>query len=297
MDRIASRNENKITTTNPSINMKIDSHHHFWKYDPITYSWMNYKMDILKVDYQPVDLKKEIAEVGIDGVVSVQADQSLRETDDLLEYAKVNDFILAVVGWLPLANDNVRDLMDKYADNSLLKGIRHVVQDEPDDDFILGEQFNRGVSLLKEYNWIYDILIYERQLSPSIQFVDCHPEQIFVLDHIAKPRIGDSMIEPWKTQMFEMAKRENVSCKLSGIATEANWSEWKKEDLIPYMDVALEAFGPDRMMFGSDWPVARLAVEYGPWVEICREFISTLSGDEQKLIEGNVASKVYGLSK
>ena len=276
--------------------MKIDSHHHFWKYDPITYSWMNDKMDILKVDYQPVDLKKEIAEVGIDGVVSVQADQSLRETDDLLEYAKVNDFILAVVGWLPLANDNVRDLMDKYADNSLLKGIRHVVQDEPDDDFILGEQFNRGVSLLKEYNWIYDILIYERQLSPSIQFVDCHPEQIFVLDHIAKPRIGDSMIEPWKTQMFEMAKRENVSCKLSGIATEANWSEWKKEDLIPYMDVALEAFGPDRMMFGSDWPVARLAVEYGPWVEICREFISTLSGDEQKLIEGNVASKVYGLN-
>ena len=296
MDRIASRNENKITTTNPSINMKIDSHHHFWKYDPITYSWMNDKMDILKVDYQPVDLKKEIAEVGIDGVVSVQADQSLRETDDLLEYAKVNDFILAVVGWLPLANDNVRDLMDKYADNSLLKGIRHVVQDEPDDDFILGEQFNRGVSLLKEYNWVYDILIYERQLSPSIQFVDCHPEQIFVLDHIAKPRIGDSMIEPWKTQMFEMAKRENVSCKLSGIATEANWSEWKKEDLIPYMDVALEAFGPDRMMFGSDWPVARLAVEYVPWVEICREFISTLSGDEQNLIEGDVASKVYGLN-
>ena len=295
MDRFACRNEKKITTTNPSINMKIDSHHHFWKYDPITYSWMNDKMDILKVDYQPVDLKKEIAEVGIDGVVSVQADQSLRETDDLLEYAKVNDFIIAVVGWLPLANDNVRDLMDKYADNSLLKGIRHVVQDEPDDDFILGEQFNRGVSLLKEYNWVYDILIYERQLSPSIQFVDCHPEQIFVLDHIAKPRIGDSMIEPWKTQMFEMAKRENVSCKLSGIATEANWSEWKKEDLIPYMDVALEAFGPDRMMFGSDWPVARLAVEYGPWVEICREFISTLSGDEQNLIEGNVASKVYGL--
>ena len=296
MDRFACRNEKKITTTNPSINMKIDSHHHFWKYDPITYSWMNDKMDILKVDYQPVDLKKEIAEVGIDGVVSVQADQSLRETDDLLEYAKVNDFILAVVGWLPLANDNVRDLMDKYADNSLLKGIRHVVQDEPDDDFILGEQFNRGVSLLKEYNWVYDILIYERQLSPSIQFVDCHPEQIFVLDHIAKPRIGDSMIEPWKTQMFEMAKRENVSCKLSGIATEANWSEWKKEDLIPYMDVALEAFGPDRMMFGSDWPVARLAVEYGPWVEICREFISTLSGDEQNLIEGDVASKVYGLN-
>ena len=276
--------------------MKIDSHHHFWKYDPVTYSWMNEKMDILKVDYQPADLKKEIAEVAIDGVVSVQADQSLRETDDLLEHAKVNDFILAVVGWLPLADENVRDLMDKYADNSLLKGIRHVVQDEPDDNFILGDQFNRGVSLLKEYNWVYDILIYERQLGPSIQFVDRHPEQVFVLDHIAKPRIGDSFVEPWKTQMYEMAKRENVFCKLSGITTEANWSEWKKEELIPYMEVALDAFGPSRMMFGSDWPVARLAIEYGPWVEICREFISTLSGDEQNLIEGNVAWKVYGLN-
>ena len=288
-------NEKQIQTTKDK--MKIDSHHHFWKYDPHTYSWMNEKMDILKVDYQPADLKKEIENSGIDGVISVQADQSLRETDDLLEHAKVNDFIQGVVGWLPLAEQNVRNLMDKYADNSLLKGIRHVVQDEPDDDFILGEQFNRGVSLLKEYNWVYDILIYERQLGPSIQFVDRHPEQVFVLDHIAKPRIGDSLIEPWKTQMFEIAKRENVSCKLSGITTEANWSEWKKEDLFPYMDIALEAFGPNRMMFGSDWPVARLAVEYGPWVEICREFIARLTGDEQSLIEGNVASKVYGLNK
>ena len=258
---------------------------------------MNDKMDILKVDYQPEDLIKEISAVGIDGVVSVQADQSLRETDDLLEYAKVNDFILGVVGWLPLADENVRDLMDKYSDNSLLKGIRHVVQDEPDDDFILGEHFNRGISLLKEYNWVYDILIYERQLGSSIQFVDRHPEQIFVLDHIAKPRIGDSFVEPWKTQMYEMAKRENVFCKLSGITTEANWSEWKKEELIPYMEVALDAFGPSRMMFGSDWPVARLAIEYGPWVEICREFIATLSDHERVLIEGNVATQVYGLNK
>ena len=210
--------------------MKIDSHHHFWKYDPVTYSWMNEKMDILKVDYQPVDLKKEIAEAGIDGVVSVQADQSLRETDDLLEHAKVNDFILAVVGWVPLADENVRDLMDKYADNSLLKGIRHVVQDEPDDNFILGDQFNRGVSLLKEYNWVYDILIYERQLGPSIQFVDRHPEQVFVLDHIAKPRIGDSLIEPWKTQMYEMAKRENVFCKLSELQPKRIGVNGKRRD-------------------------------------------------------------------
>ena len=152
--------------------MKIDSHHHFWKYDPHTYSWMDEKMEVLKIDYQPADLKKEIAEAGIDGVVSVQADQSLRETDDLLEHARTNDFILGVVGWFPLADNKVRDLFDKYSNNELLKGVRHVVQDEPDDNFILDDQFNRGVSLLKDYNWVYDILIYERQLGPSIQFVD-----------------------------------------------------------------------------------------------------------------------------
>ena len=277
--------------------MKIDSHHHFWKYDPHTYSWMNEKMEVLKVDYQPIDLRKEIEEAGIDGVVSVQADQSLRETDDLLEHAKTNDFILGVVGWFPLADSNVKDLFDKYSNNQLLKGIRHVIQDEPDDNFILGEQFNRGVSLIKDYNWVYDILIYERQLGPSIQFVDRHPEQIFVLDHIAKPRIGDSAMEPWKAQMYEISKRENVSCKLSGIATEAKWNEWKKEDLIPYMEIALDAFGPSRVMFGSDWPVAKLAVEYGPWVEICRDFISNLSDNEKSLIEGRVALEVYGLNK
>ena len=277
--------------------MKIDSHHHFWKYDPHTYSWMNEKMEVLKVDYQPIDLRKEIEEAGIDGVVSVQADQSLRETDDLLEHAKTNDFILGVVGWFPLADSNVKDLFDKYSNNQLLKGIRHVIQDEPDDNFILDDQFNRGVSLIKDYNWVYDILIYERQLGPSIQFVDRHPEQIFVLDHIAKPRIGESVIEPWKAQMYEMSKRENVSCKLSGIATEAKWNEWKKEDLIPYMEIALDAFGPGRVMFGSDWPVAKLAVEYGPWVEICRDFISSLSDNEKSLIEGRVALEIYGLNK
>ena len=277
--------------------MKIDSHHHFWKYDPHTYSWMNEKMEVLKIDYQPADLKKEIAKAGIDGVVSVQADQSLRETDDLLEHARTNDFILGVVGWFPLADTNVRDLFDKYSNNQLLKGVRHVVQDEPDDNFILDDQFNRGVSLLKDYNWVYDILIYERQLGPSIQFVDRHPEQIFVLDHFAKPRIGDSAMEPWKAQMYEISKRENVSCKLSGIATEAKWNEWKKEDLIPYMEIALDAFGPSRVMFGSDWPVAKLAVEYGPWVEICRDFISNLSDNEKSLIEGRVALEVYGLNK
>ena len=275
--------------------MKIDSHHHFWKYDPVRYSWMNESMEVLKKDYQPDDLLLETERKGIDGVVSVQADQSMLETDELLGHAARHDFIKGVVGWFPLVDPSVEDLLTKYAENPWLKGVRHVVQDEPDDRFILGEAFNEGIRKLRQFDLVYDVLIYERQLAPSIEFVDLHPDQVFVLDHVAKPRIGDGMMEPWKAQMFEMARRENVSCKLSGMATEANWEEWTMDDLRPFMEVALDAFGPRRLMFGSDWPVARLAVEYGPWVDLCREFISSLSENEIEAIEGGNASRVYGL--
>ena len=275
--------------------MKIDSHHHFWKYDPVTYSWMNDSMGILKRDYQPEDLKEVIDSAKIDGVISVQADQSMRETEDLLKHASECSFIRGVVGWFPLAEPELDRLLESYATNPLLKGVRHVVQDEADDQFILGDAFNKGIRRLKAYELVYDILIYERQLGPSIEFVDRHPDQVFVLDHVAKPRIGDQIMEPWRAQMFELAKRENVYCKLSGMATEANWQNWTKDDLWPYAEVAMEAFGPTRMMFGSDWPVARLAVEYGDWVGLCREFISTLSDSEQAMIEGEVAIRAYDL--
>lgn len=275
--------------------MKIDSHHHFWKYDPVTYSWMNDSMGILKRDYQPEDLKEVIDSAKIDGVISVQADQSMRETEDLLKHASECSFIRGVVGWFPLVEPELDGLLESYATNPLLKGVRHVVQDEADDQFILGDAFNKGIRRLKAYELVYDILIYERQLGPSIEFVDRHPDQVFVLDHVAKPRIGDQIMEPWRAQMFELAKRENVYCKLSGMATEANWQNWTKDDLWPYAEVAMEAFGPTRMMFGSDWPVARLAVEYGDWVGLCREFISTLSDSEQAMIEGEVAIRAYDL--
>ena len=275
--------------------MKIDSHHHFWNYDPVEYSWMNEDMDVLKRDFGPSDLKKEINEAEIDGVVSVQASQSLGETDALLEHALAEEFVRGVVGWFPLAEDNVAEIIDPYADNALLKGVRHVVQDEPDDRFILGEAFNRGVSCLEEFGLVYDILIYERQLAPSIEFVDRHPDLVFVLDHVAKPRIGDNVMEPWAALMKQMAERPNVSCKLSGMATEGNWENWTEEQLVSYMEVALDAFGPNRMMFGSDWPVALLAIDYQRWVGIVRQFISTLSEDEQAAVEGGTACRVYGL--
>ena len=275
--------------------MKIDSHHHFWQYDPVEYSWMNEQMGILKQNYGPDDLLKQIQGVGIDGVVSVQASQSLRETDALLSHAEEFDFIMGVVGWFPLADFNVGSILEQYTSNRWLKGVRHVVQDEPNDRFIMRSDFNRGVSLLKELNLVYDILIYERQLSASIEFVDQHPDIIFVLDHVAKPRIKDAIFEPWSEQMKDFSKRENVFCKLSGIATEANWQSWTVDELLPYMETALECFGAGRMMFGSDWPVARLAVEYESWVKIFRDFISTLSPDEQCKIEGKNAVEVYKL--
>lgn len=275
--------------------MKIDAHHHFWKYDPVRYSWMNESMEILKKDYQPADLQVEIEKAEIEGVVSVQADQSMLETDELLDHAAQRDFIKGVVGWFPLADPAVEEVLAEYADNPWLKGVRHVVQDEPDDRFILGEAFNEGIRKLEQFDLIYDILIYERQLGSSIEFVDLHPNLPFVLDHVAKPRIGDGLMEPWKEQMFEMSRRENVTCKLSGMATEAKWAEWTSDQLRPYMEVALDAFGPDRLMFGSDWPVARLAVDYMPWVNLCREFISSLSTDEREAIEGGNAIRVYQL--
>ena len=279
----------------PGSFMKIDSHHHFWKYDPVEYSWMNEDMGILKSDHLPTDLKKEIDAAGIDGVVSIQASQSMKETDDLLRYAAEEDFVKGVVGWFPLADDRVGESLAKYAENPWLKGVRHVVQDEPDNRFILGRDFNRGITLLKEFNLVYDILIYERQLAPSIEFVDRHPELVFVLDHVAKPRIRDGAMEPWADLMRQMAERPNVSCKLSGMATEADLANWTESQLIPYLDVALEAFGPDRLMFGSDWPVARLAVEYGPWVKLMTTYLSKLSLSEQAAIWGENAIQAYKL--
>ena len=275
--------------------MKIDSHHHFWKYDPIEYSWMNEDMGVLKRDYGPNELKKEIDEAGIDGVVSVQANQTLAETDALLDYAAKEDFIKGVVGWFPLAEENAAEVIAPYVDNRLLKGVRHVVQDEPDDRFILGEDFNRGVSRLEEFGLVYDILIYERQLAPSIEFVDRHPNLVFVLDHVAKPRIRDNAMKPWADLMRQMAERPNVYCKLSGMATEADWENWTEEQLVRYVEVAFETFGSQRLMFGSDWPVALLAVEYQRWVAIVDDFISTLSADEQAAIWGETAARAYKL--
>ena len=275
--------------------MVIDAHHHFWNYTPKEYGWISDEMKVLRRDFTPDDLRREIAAAGVDGVVSVQARQTVEETHWLLELAGANDFIRGVVGWAPLVSPDVGRDLERFAANPKLKAVRHVLQDEPDDGYALRDDFNRGIAELKRFNLRYDILIFERQLPPAIKLVDRHPEQVFVLDHVAKPRIKAGEIDAWRNGMKELAKRGNVFCKVSGMATEADWRQWTPAQLRPYFDVALDAFGPRRLMFGSDWPVCLVACDYGRWVKTVRDFAAGLSPAEQARLFGGTATEAYGL--
>ncbi len=275
--------------------MRIDTHQHFIDYDPEEYPWMDESMEILKSQYFPVHLEQELENTGIEGTVPVQARQMLKETSWLLDLAGRFEFIKGVVGWVALRSDTLQEDLNRFAWNSYLKGVRHVVHDEPDDDFILQDDFNRGISRLKHYGLVYDILIFERHLSQTIEFVDKHPNQVFVVDHIAKPKIAENEMDPWEKNFAELAEREHVYCKLSGLVSEADAEDWSVDQLTPYFEHALEAFGPDRLMFGSDWPVCRLRCEYREWYETVEKWLGELSDDEQEQIWGELAVEVYNL--
>ena len=274
--------------------MKIDAHHHFWCYNTRDYGWISDEMAVLRRDFLPADLKSELERAGIDRVVSVQARQCIEETEWLLKLAEENDFIAGVVGWLPIASPDFPALLEQYAANKKLRAIRHVVQDEPDDRFILGEAFNRGISRLLSAHLAYDILIFERHLPYAIEFVKRHSEeQVFVLDHIAKPKIAAGEMQPWADNLRKLAAFPNVFCKLSGLVTEADIHNWTPDQLRPYVETVLDAFGPDRVMFGSDWPVCTCATTYSSWRGLVGEFISRLSEQEQAQIMGGTALKAY----
>jgi L-fuconolactonase len=273
----------------------IDAHHHLWKYSPDDYPWISDGMEEIRRDFLIGDLKQALHEAGIDGAVTVQARQTLAETNWLLDLASTNDVIRGVVGWVPLVDLTVRHDLERLAAQEKFKAVRHVVHDEPDDFYILREDFNRGIALLREFNLRYDILIFERHLFQTIEFVDRHPGQIFVVDHIAKPRIKNGDMEPWRKSLMELARRNNVYCKLSGVVTEANWSSWSENGLQPYVEVVLEAFGPKRIMFGSDWPVLLVASPYKRWADAVRRMIGSLSSDEQQWIMGKTATEAYQL--
>jgi L-fucono-1,5-lactonase len=274
---------------------KIDAHHHLWRYDAAEYGWIGPEMKALARDFLPQDLELELISSGIAGTVVVQARQSLEETRWLLSIADKSQMIRGVVGWADLCSVVFATQLQELSAAKKLKGLRHVVQDEPDDNFLNGPEFSRGIALLAGTGMVYDILIYERQLATAIEFVDRHPNQKFVLDHIAKPQIRTKMIEPWRTQIQELAQRESVFCKLSGMVTEASWTSWTIDDLRPYFDVVLDAFGPSRLMAGSDWPVCLLASTYQRWLQTLEQLTAQLSESERESIFGGVAAQVYRL--
>jgi L-fuconolactonase len=274
---------------------KIDAHHHLWKYDAPQYPWISENMGLLRRDFLVPDLMDVLQESGIEGVVTVQARQALAETRWLLELAHRHDFVRVVVGWVALTDPKVDRDLEHFSTHAKLKSVRHVLHDEPDDLYILREDFNRGIKLLKDFGLRYDLLIFERHLPQTIQFVDRHPNQIFILDHLAKPQIREGVISPWRENILELARRENVFCKLSGLVTEARWQSWTEADLEPYLQIALAAFGSERIMFGSDWPVMLLASSYERWVDIVQRGILRLSEYEQDRILGETATEVYRL--
>ncbi len=274
---------------------RIDAHHHLWRYSPEEYGWIDEEMAALRRDFLPQDLLREIAAAGIDGTVAVQARQTMDETRWLLQMADECDAIRGVVGWAPIAGEDFPGVMEEFEHRPKLKGLRHVIQGEKDENYILREDFNSGIRTLLGSGLVYDILIYERHLPQTIDFVDEHPEQVFVLDHVAKPLIREGVLEPWASRMRELGRRENVWCKLSGMVTEADWSKWTPETLRPYLDVAVEAFGAERLMAGSDWPVCLVASGYGQWFEVLRKYFAGFSEAEQAAVFGGTATAVYGL--
>jgi len=274
---------------------KIDAHHHLWRYSPEEYGWIDDEMAALRKNFLPQDLTRELAAAEIDGTIAVQARQTMDETRWLLQMADECEAIRGVVGWAPIAGENFPGVMEEFEHRPKLKGLRHVIQSEKDENYILREDFNSGIRTMLGSGLVYEILIYERHLPQTIDFVDEHPDQSFVLDHLAKPLIREETLEPWATRMRELGRRENVCCKLSGMVTEADWSAWTPESLRPYLDVVVEAFGAERLMAGSDWPVCLVASGYGRWFEVLRQYFAAFSVDERAAVFGETATAVYGL--
>lgn len=284
-----------MSPTTSRAGSRIDAHQHFWRYSPGEHGWIDDRMALLRRDFLPADLEPAIRAAGMDGVISVQSRQKIEETLWLLEFAHRHDYIRGVVGWAPLADPDLPDLLGPLAANRRLKGLRHILQGEPDEHYMLREDFGAGIRALGEFGLVYDILILERQLPQTIEFVDRHPRQVFVVDHLAKPRVREGLLSPWRENISKLARRPNVYCKVSGLATEADWSSWTAAQLRPYLDTVLDAFGPGRLMFGSDWPVCLLAASYHRWNEVVREYASALSASEQERLLGGTATEVYRL--
>jgi L-fuconolactonase len=283
-------------TTATGIAGCIDAHQHFWKYDAARDSWITDEMSVIKKDFLPHDLQPLLQQNGLEGCVLVQSEQSEEHNAFLLEQAQGNDFIKGIVGWVDLRAGDVKERLAYYKQFSNIKGFRHVLQGEADRALMLKPEFMRGIAALQPFNFTYDILIYADQLKYIPQFVAAFPHQKFVIDHIAKPNIKAQQIDEWTIDMMAVAVHENVFCKISGMVTEADWKNWKKEDFGPYIDVVCEAFGPDRIMFGSDWPVCLVAASYAETINIVSEYFSSFTAEEQNQFFRTNAVNFYNLT-
>lgn len=275
--------------------MRLDSHQHFWHYNSAEHVWMTEQMDVLKRDFLPADLKPQLDATGFDGCVSVQARQNLDETRWLLELADANAFIKGVVGWVDLRSPELRGQLEEFSKNAKLVGVRHVVHDEPDDGFMLGAEFRRGIAQLREFGLTYDLLLFPRHLPVAVRLVEEFPAQPFVLDHIAKPAIAQGLVSPWREDLQELARFPNVFCKLSGMVTEAKWRQWQADDFRRYLDIVTGAFGPERLMIGSDWPVCTLSGEYAATMNIVTDYIRQFSAPARDGILGENCARFYGI--
>jgi L-fuconolactonase len=276
--------------------MRIDAHQHFWIYRPETHGWITDAMAVLKRDFLPTDLEPLLRGQGFDGCVAVQAAQSLEETRFLLGLADRHPFVKAVVGWVDLLSPDLEAQLGAFVSHPCFRGVRHIAQDEPDDRWLARDDVVHGVAALQRFGLTYDILVYARQLPAAIELARRLPDQPFVVDHIAKPEIRAARLDPWRADIRRLAVFPGVRCKLSGLATEAAWDRWKPSDIRPYLDVVLEAFGPGRLMIGSDWPVCLLAGDYPAVIGLVREFIGALSAAEQAAILGENAARFYGIA-
>lgn len=272
----------------------VDSHQHFWKYDPVDHEWINDSMSAIRKDFLPGDLLPILQQNNIDGCIAVQADQSEKETDFLIELASTNDFIKGVVGWVDLRAKNIRERLVYYKQYPTIKGFRHILQGE-EPEFMLQPDFLRGIAALKEFGFTYDILIYPKHFSAAIELVKQFPEQPFVIDHLAKPFIKDGLIDDWKHGIETIAQFPNVYCKLSGMVTEADWNNWKQQDFIPYLDIVVKSFGANRLMYGSDWPVCLVAAFYEEMIGVVKEYFASFSQQEREAIFGGNALRFYRL--
>lgn len=272
----------------------VDAHQHFWRYDCDRDSWITDEMSLIRRDFLPEELVAHLSESGIDATVAVQADQSERETEFLLGLAEGHPWIRGVVGWVDLLAPDLPQRLERYRTFQRFRGVRHVAQAER-DDFLARDDVVRGIGRLREFGLTYDVLVYAHQLPAALALVERLPDQPFVVDHLAKPRIRDGEMEPWATRMRRLARHSNVWCKVSGLVTEADWEDWRPEDLEPYLDLVFEAFGADRLMFGSDWPVCLLAASYSRAVELVERYAGQLSAPDREQLFGGTAMRFYGL--